>query len=288
MPTTPQHSVTVSDESVCVRVELPLVNKAGEVDLNISPERLHLIVGDVELDMALPHKVKDEEAAAKFDKKAHVLTLTMPRASVSSAPTPMTPPTAPPPAPAPVPAPAPAPAPATKPAAPEPPPKAATSAPTPLPPPPSKPTASSIAPAVATPPTAASASAEVPVEWRQNDQYVALILQVPSVISDSVDAKFEPRRLAMTFRSEPISGAAPHTHKLELQLAGAVNVDGCRYDAADNNMMVVLEKAISGEWPGLEVPVAKAAPAPAPAPATVPASAPAPAPAPDKLLYELD
>lgn len=111
MPTTPQHSVTVSDESVCVRVELPLVNKAGEVDLNISPERLHLIVGDVELDMALPHKVKDEEAAAKFDKKAHVLTLTMPRASMSSAPTPMTPPTAPPPAPAPVPAPAPAPAP---------------------------------------------------------------------------------------------------------------------------------------------------------------------------------
>ena len=284
MPTTPQHSVTVSDDSVCVRVELPLVNKAGEVDLNISPERLHLIVGDVELDMALPHKVKDEEAAAKFDKKAHVLTLTMPRASVSSAPTPMTPPTAPPPAPAPVPAPAPAPAPAAKPAAPEPPPKAATSTPAPLPPPPSKPTASSIAPAVATPPTAASASAEVPVEWRQNDQYVALILQVPSVISDSVDAKFEPRRLAMTFRSEPISGAAPHTHKLELQLAGTVNVDGCRYDAADNNMMVVLEKAISGEWPGLEVPAAKAAPAPA----TVPAPAPAPAPAPDKLLYELD
>ena len=287
MPTTPQHSVTVSDESVCVRVELPLVSKAGEVDLNISPERLHLIVGDVELDMALPHKVKDEEAAAKFDKKAHVLTLTMPRASMSSAPTPMTPPTAPPPAPAPAPALAPAPA---KPATPEPT-KASTPAPTPSPPsppPPSKPTAPSVAPVVATPPTAASASAEVPVEWRQNDQYVALILQVPSVISDSVNAKFEPRHLAMTFRSEPISGAAPHTHKLELQLAGAVNVDGCRYDAADNNMMVVLEKAISGEWPGLEVPVAKAAPAPAPAPATVPASAPAPAPAPDKLLYELD
>ena len=286
MPTTPQYSVTVFDESVCVRVELPLVSKAGEVDLNISPERLHLIVGDVELDMALPHKVKDEEAAAKFDKKAHVLTLTMPRASVSSAraPTPMTPPTAPPPAPAPAPALAPAPA---KPATPEPT-KASTPAPTPSSPPPSKPTAPSVAPVVATPPTAASASAEVPVEWRQNDQYVALILQVPSVISDSVDAKFEPRRLAMTFRSEPISGAAPHTHKLELQLAGTVNVDGCRYDAADNNMMVVLEKAISGEWPGLEVPVAKAAPAPAPAPATVPASAPAPAPAPDKLLYELD
>ena len=34
MPTPPQHSVTVSDDSVCVRVELPLVNKAGEVDLS--------------------------------------------------------------------------------------------------------------------------------------------------------------------------------------------------------------------------------------------------------------
>ena len=40
---------------------------------------------------------------------------------------------------------------------------------------------------------------------------------------------------------------------MDLKLAGAVDVEGCRYDAADNNMMVVLKKAAEGaEWPGLE------------------------------------
>ena len=80
MPSTPVHTIAVADDNVSVRVELPEVKKASEVDLNISTDRLHLIAADVELDIALPHKVLDEEAAAKFDKKALVLTLTMPLA----------------------------------------------------------------------------------------------------------------------------------------------------------------------------------------------------------------
>ena len=77
----PTHTVTVTAADVCVRVELPEVKKASEVDLNISAERLHLIADSAELAIDLPHAVLDEEASAKFDKKAHVLTLTMPRAT---------------------------------------------------------------------------------------------------------------------------------------------------------------------------------------------------------------
>ena len=77
----PTHTVTVTAADVCVRVELPEVKKASEVDLNISAERLHFIADSAELAIDLPHAVLDEEASAKFDKKAHVLTLTMPRAT---------------------------------------------------------------------------------------------------------------------------------------------------------------------------------------------------------------
>ena len=80
MPSTPAHTIAVADGQVSVRVELPGVKRASEVDLTVSAEHLHLIAADVVLDIALPHKVLDEEAAAKFDKKALVLTLTMPLA----------------------------------------------------------------------------------------------------------------------------------------------------------------------------------------------------------------
>ena len=128
--------------------------------------------------------------------------------------------------------------------------------------PPPPPTAPAPAPAPApkaAPPAAAAAAASspsspVPVEWRQNAQYVALILQVPGVIKASVDAKFQARAVEMTLRSSPLTpGGAEQAHTLSLKLAGAVDVDGCRYDAADNNMMVVLKKAAEGaEWPALE------------------------------------
>ena len=43
MPT-PSHTVERTDEALKVRVELPNVNKASEVDLEISPDRLLLKV----------------------------------------------------------------------------------------------------------------------------------------------------------------------------------------------------------------------------------------------------
>ena len=42
MPT-PSHELTRSAEVLSVRVELPDVKKASEVDLNISATRLHLL-----------------------------------------------------------------------------------------------------------------------------------------------------------------------------------------------------------------------------------------------------
>ena len=103
----------------------------------------------------------------------------------------------------------------------------------------------------------------MPVEWRQNEEYVALILQVPSVVSDTVDAKFQPRRLEIKFRSEPVAGGKRQQHSLVLALAGEVAPAECRYDAADNNMMVVLKKAQKSgvPWPDLEDAAAEPAPA---------------------------
>ena len=46
MPRTPSHTLTRTDEALTVKVELPDVKKASEVDLNISSTRLHLLVAD--------------------------------------------------------------------------------------------------------------------------------------------------------------------------------------------------------------------------------------------------
>ena len=43
MPT-PTHTLTTSTDALTVKVDLPDVKKASEVDLNISATRLHLIV----------------------------------------------------------------------------------------------------------------------------------------------------------------------------------------------------------------------------------------------------
>ena len=98
----PAHELARSDAVITVRVPLPDVMRASEVDLNISATRVHLYAGTpqsttttnddddddnvtasktcYELDLALPSPVLDTEATAKWDKKAHVLTLTLPLA----------------------------------------------------------------------------------------------------------------------------------------------------------------------------------------------------------------
>ena len=82
----PTYELTRSLEALTIRVDLPEAKKASEVDLEISVERLHLVHESAELDLPLPCPVKDEEASAKFDKKAHVLTLTLPLVTPGAAP----------------------------------------------------------------------------------------------------------------------------------------------------------------------------------------------------------
>ena len=43
---TPSHELARSAEALTVKVDLPEVKKASEVDLNISTTRLHLLVAD--------------------------------------------------------------------------------------------------------------------------------------------------------------------------------------------------------------------------------------------------
>ena len=82
----PAHAVETLADEIRVRIELPEVAKVSEVELDIGAERLQLAVtGKYKLDLQLPHTVKDEEAGAKFDKKARVLTVTLPLASPAPA-----------------------------------------------------------------------------------------------------------------------------------------------------------------------------------------------------------
>ena len=127
---------------------------------------------------------------------------------------------------------------------------------------------------------------------------------MPGVLKDSVDANFAARSLRMSFRAQPPTAkeGAHASHALQLNLAGGIDPAGCRYDAADNNMMVVLKKASEGEeWPALKVSGASEAVSVSDAPPTnPPAAATAAAPAApsqpasggkqqlDKLLFELD
>ena len=150
------------------------------------------------------------------------------------------------------------------------------------------------------------------------------------IISDTVVADWQPRRVEVKFVSQhghqagakPSEATGPRReHSVTLDLAGQIEPDGCYFNVADRNMMMVLKKAEPvGTWPALEAAGISATEAPryskadepplqpgdlavpraaderkkAPAQKAPAQKAPAPAPAPaagalqDKLLYELD
>tara|TARA_B100000513_G_scaffold195798_2_gene127443 strand:+ start:1084 stop:2235 length:1152 start_codon:yes stop_codon:yes gene_type:complete len=97
-----------------------------------------------------------------------------------------------------------------------------------------------------------------PVEWRQDSQYVALLIDVERIWKHSVSVRFEARSCSISFESAKTnqSGADDGEslrRSFELSLAGEVIPAKCRYDVADLNMMVVLHKVESSvSWPALE------------------------------------
>eukprot|EP00756_Hemistasia_phaeocysticola_P013644 Hpha_TRINITY_DN15292_c8_g7::TRINITY_DN15292_c8_g7_i1::g.68348::m.68348/K19751/DNAAF2, KTU, PF13; dynein assembly factor 2, axonemal len=63
-----------------LRVELPEVKKASELDLNIDSKSVSLTCAmhDIALVVPLPHKIDEDKATAKFDKARKQLSLTLP------------------------------------------------------------------------------------------------------------------------------------------------------------------------------------------------------------------
>ena len=86
----PVHRVETTDTgSLRVTVELPLLSSSEAVTLDLNPTGLRLaepVVGYT-LELSFPCTVDEGGAAAKFDKKARVLTITFPVVGGGSRPT---------------------------------------------------------------------------------------------------------------------------------------------------------------------------------------------------------
>ena len=86
----PVHRVETTDTgSLRVTVELPLLSSSEAVTLDLNPTGLRLaepVVGYT-LELSFPCTVDEGGAAAKFDKKARVLTITLPVVGGGTCPT---------------------------------------------------------------------------------------------------------------------------------------------------------------------------------------------------------
>lgn len=77
----PVYNLVKNSEDSCfsIRVELPLVNTVGEIDLDVSSTLLKLSVPDVyDLEVELSTAVNPDDTTAKFKKKQHLLLLNLP------------------------------------------------------------------------------------------------------------------------------------------------------------------------------------------------------------------
>lgn len=81
---------TSRPRELVVRVELPELSSAADIDLDITERRMELNHEGMryKLDLPLPFPVLSEQGSAKFDKAKHILTITLPVAK-SAAPAPV-------------------------------------------------------------------------------------------------------------------------------------------------------------------------------------------------------
>mmetsp|Transcript_13160 Transcript_13160/g.28215 ORF Transcript_13160/g.28215 Transcript_13160/m.28215 type:complete len:187 (+) Transcript_13160:84-644(+) len=69
---------STSCEELVVRIELPEVSGANELDLDVKPTYLKLSSTKYKLSIHLPHKVLEDKGKAKWDSKTHELRVTLP------------------------------------------------------------------------------------------------------------------------------------------------------------------------------------------------------------------
>ena len=66
-------------EELMVRIELPKVEAAGEVQLDVQPESLQMgVPGKYSLAVPLPYRVNEREGCAKFDASARQMEIRLP------------------------------------------------------------------------------------------------------------------------------------------------------------------------------------------------------------------
>eukprot|EP00962_Isochrysis_galbana_P028062 scaffold8850_cov134-Isochrysis_galbana.AAC.1 len=75
-------------KELVVRIELPGVASAADVDLDITPRRLSLReeATGFELDLELPHAIDETHGSAKFDRSKQALTVVLPVVASDAAP----------------------------------------------------------------------------------------------------------------------------------------------------------------------------------------------------------
>jgi HSP20 family molecular chaperone IbpA len=111
--------------------------------------------------------------------------------------------------------------------------------------------------AVAAPAASSTEYSRFPYECRQTKHALAMIVQVPSIDTNSVQVTFLPYAVHVAFRAF-VDGDAPGKIESqqygavftlsETQCAGGLDVSRCRYDAANHNMALVLTKQVAQYW----------------------------------------
>jgi hypothetical protein len=111
--------------------------------------------------------------------------------------------------------------------------------------------------AVAAPAASSTVYSRFPYECRQTKHALAMIVQVPSIDTNSVQVTFLPYAVHVAFRAF-VDGDAPGKIESqqygavftlsETQCAGGLDVSRCRYDAANRNMALVLTKQVAQYW----------------------------------------
>jgi len=77
--TEPEHSLEVSTKRLVLKIQLPLVTSAGDIDAGVLNQVFELEVpGIYALKVLLPSPINEEQMTSKYDKKKMCLTVKMP------------------------------------------------------------------------------------------------------------------------------------------------------------------------------------------------------------------
>lgn len=84
-------------------------------------------------------------------------------------------------------------------------------------------------------------------EYRQTKEAVAVLVQIPNIIGDSVFIDFSSNGFDIAFAASGADGAVKF-YSMKTCTAGELSIDKCKYDVASLNMVVALSKREATYW----------------------------------------